>query len=144
MISFTIDDKSAAQDLVDFLERGYDFILDADLSSNEISRNRYLVFAEIRRLTTLYDNIEKILKDLQAASGINPATGWKFSFMKEKTYQLFNKENFNKLVPLTARMYRKRFVKPVQDIKTAAGLPVSTDKPADKELQGLQSLAGIS
>jgi len=53
VISFAVDDKVAANDLVDFLERGYDFVLDADVSNSEISINRYLVFMEIPRRTTM-------------------------------------------------------------------------------------------
>jgi hypothetical protein len=127
---------------VDFLERGYDFVLDADISNSEISINRYLVFMELARRTTMYEKIHKILSDLKAASGINP-NQWKFKFMKDKEYQPFTKENFDNIVPLSPKEYRKRYQKPIDDLKTAAGLPVSTAPVEDQDLKQLQNLAGI-
>lgn len=142
VISFALDDKAAAQDLVDFLERGYEFIVDADVSNSEVSNGRYLVFAEIRRISTLYDHIEKIISDLKAASKIKPSK-WSFKFMKEKDYMPLTRENFEAKVPLSSRSYRKQYIKPIEDMKNIAGLPVKTPPVEDKELKGLQSLAGI-
>jgi hypothetical protein len=42
--SFYVRDKQAGQDLVDWFEKGYDFILDADMSPGEVKPNRYLVY----------------------------------------------------------------------------------------------------
>lgn len=142
VISFTVDDKVAANDLVDFLERGYDFVLDADVSNSEISINRYLVFMEIPRRTTMYEKIQQILSDLKAASELKP-NQWRFKHMKDSDYQPFTEENFNATVALSPKEYRKRYQKPINDIKTAAGLPVSTPPVEDADLKQLQNLAGI-
>jgi hypothetical protein len=142
VISFAVDDRGAAQDLVDFLERGYEFVLDADISNSEVSNGRYLVFAEIRRISSLYDHVEKILRDLKAASDIKP-TGWRFKFMKDKDYTPLTRENFEAVVPLSSRAYRKQFIKPIEDMKNIANIPVVTPPVQDKELQSLQNLAGI-
>lgn len=142
VISFAVDDKVAANDLVDFLERGYDFVLDADVSNSEISINRYLVFMEIPRRTTMYERIQQILSDLKAASGFKP-NQWRFKHMKDPDYQPFTEQNFNSVVALSPKQYRKRYQKPINDIKTAAGLPVSTPPVEDEDLKQLQNLAGI-
>lgn len=142
VISFTVDDRAAANDLVDFLERGYDFVLDADVSNSEISTNCYLVFMEIPRRTTMYERIQEILSDLKAASGLKP-TQWRFKLMKEDQYQPFTEQNFNSVVARSPREYRKRYQKPINDIKTAAGLPVTTPPVEDQDLKQLQNLAGI-
>jgi hypothetical protein len=97
---------------------------------------------ELARRTTMYEKIHKILSDLKAASGINP-NQWKFKFMKDKEYQPFTKENFDNIVPLSPKEYRKRYQKPIDDLKTAAGLPVSTAPVEDQDLKQLQNLAGI-
>ena len=47
VVSFKVQGKEPANDLVSFLETGYDFILDADASPGEISPGRFLVFFEI-------------------------------------------------------------------------------------------------
>ena len=49
VFSFLIHDRQAAMDIVDFFEKGYDFILDADISTSEIRPGSYLVFVEILR-----------------------------------------------------------------------------------------------
>ena len=36
VVSFTVNEDQAASDLVDFIEKGYDFVLDADSTSGEI------------------------------------------------------------------------------------------------------------
>ena len=48
VLSFFLRDPTAAKDLMNWFERGYDFIIDADRSPGEIKKNRYLVFVEIR------------------------------------------------------------------------------------------------
>jgi hypothetical protein len=142
VISFAVDDRLAANDLVDFLERGYEFVLDASVSNSEVSNGRYLVFMEIRRLTSLFDHVEKVLKDLSAASGFK-LKQWQFKFMKDKQYQPMTRYNFESAVPLTAKNYRKRYVDPINDMKTVAGLPVTTPPVQDADLKQLQNLAGI-
>ena len=142
VVSFAVDDRNAALDLVTFLERGYDFVLDAEVSNSEVSPNRYLVFAEMPRRTTLYERISKILQDLVASSDLDP-NSWRFKYMKEKDYRPFTEEEFNQVVALSPKAYRKRYQKPIDDMKTAAGLPVTTPPVEDEDLKQLQNLAGI-
>ena len=40
-ISFTVTGQAAAKDLVKFLENGYSFILDADISSGQVKDDKY-------------------------------------------------------------------------------------------------------
>jgi hypothetical protein len=49
VLSFFTRDKGAAKDLMNWFEKGYDFVLDADQSPGEIKPNRYLVYVEMRR-----------------------------------------------------------------------------------------------
>ena len=46
VVSFKVASKEPALDLVNFIEKGYDFVLDADLSSGELDDGEYLVFVE--------------------------------------------------------------------------------------------------
>ena len=43
-LAFTIKNKQAGKDLSDWFERGYDFVLDAQVSDGEVSYGKYLVF----------------------------------------------------------------------------------------------------
>ena len=57
VLSFKITDKAPAEDLMSFIERGYDWVLDADVSSGELEDSEYLVFVEIERKPTAANHI---------------------------------------------------------------------------------------
>ena len=48
-LTFTVYSKLAAEDLVTWFERGYDFVLDASVSEGEIEPGKWLVFVEMER-----------------------------------------------------------------------------------------------
>ena len=49
-LSFTVKDKPPADDLVKFLEGGYSFILDSDVTAGEQNDGNYRVFVEIKEI----------------------------------------------------------------------------------------------
>ena len=49
VLSFTVLEKPAADDLVQFIESGYNFVLDADATSGEQSDGYYRVYVEMER-----------------------------------------------------------------------------------------------
>ena len=49
VLAFTVGSQKPADDLVEFMESGYDFVLDADASPGELSDGKYKVFVEIER-----------------------------------------------------------------------------------------------
>ena len=57
VVNFTAENKDAGQDLVDFLESGYDWILDSAVSPGTNNRGKYMVFVEIERNVDIKDNI---------------------------------------------------------------------------------------
>ena len=56
-VSFSLKEKAPAEDLVKFLESGYGFILDADVSPGEQHDGSYKVFVEIQRDRHIADNL---------------------------------------------------------------------------------------
>ena len=48
-LSFSLKEKAPADDLMHFLERGYNFILDADVTAGEQSDGTYKVFVEMEK-----------------------------------------------------------------------------------------------
>jgi hypothetical protein len=64
VISFKVSSKEPAVDLVGFIEKGYDFVLDADISSGEKSDGDYLVFVELERGHNLPERIHTLMKDI--------------------------------------------------------------------------------
>jgi hypothetical protein len=103
-VSFKIKQKLPAQDLVAYLENGYDWVLDADISTGEIVDGEYLVFLEIPRRKNLFERLQELFSDLRYLTGIKPEQiicKW----YKEPNYWKFNKDNFKKFVPDTPVKY---------------------------------------
>ena len=142
VVSFMVDDRSAAEDLIDFLERGYDYILDADLSTSEVRPGSYLVFVEIPRRSQFFDQITEIISDLQAASNIDPTT-WEFRYLRDETYLPLTRENILKYVPISPRAYRERFMTSLDEVRVAAGVPIKPKQPRNKLFDALKLLAGM-
>jgi hypothetical protein len=142
VVSFGVYDKNAAGDLVDFLERGYEFVLDADVSTSEVSTGKYLVFVEFLRRRRFYDQLIKVISDLRSASGIKPAK-WTFRYMKDTVTHPLTADAVEQVVPLSPKEYRKRFEKPIDAMKMNAGLDIGTKGPfEDPEISNLMSLSG--
>lgn len=107
VIAFTVKEKYPAIDLMEFMERGYNFILDADMSSGEESNGYYHVFVEIERTPNLPNQLSQLL------SGVGQLCGcyeWKFNYQKTKTLIEFNEQNILENVPLTAAEYENRLL----------------------------------
>ena len=111
--SFKVQGKEPANDLVSFLETGYDFILDADASPGEISPGKFLVFFELPRRTTAVDRIYQIVEEVLNLS-LQDIDEWKFAYgppeqrgtrRKVTTYP-FTKENMERFIPMSPKEYR--------------------------------------
>lgn len=69
-ITFKVHSKLVAEDLVTWLERGYEFILDASVSDGELEPGLWLVFVEIERRSKVPGRILHILDDLETLTGL--------------------------------------------------------------------------
>ena len=141
VVSFFVRDKQAAKDLMNWFEKGYDFVLDADQSPGEIKPNRYLVYLEMRRRNAAPGQIDEILRDLNTLTEYEP-DDWIMVYKKQK--HEWSPETFAELVPLTPNEYRQRTEGDLNEMRIAAGLDV---KPiytkVSKDLQAMQAAAGI-
>jgi hypothetical protein len=141
VVSFFVRDKQAAKDLMNWFEKGYDFVLDADQSPGEIKPNRYLVYLEMRRRNAAPGQIDEILNDLNTLTEYE-TDDWIMVYKKQK--HEWSPETFAKLVPLTPNEYRERTEGDLNEMRIAAGLDV---KPiytkVSKDLQAMQAAAGI-
>jgi hypothetical protein len=142
VISFFLRDPQAAKDLMNWFEKGYDFVLDADRSPGEIRPGRYLVYVELRRRSTAGGNVETLLNDLNTLTEFEDSSAWTMHY-KNKSIP-FSRDAFDATVPLTPRAYRERYEKDLNEVRIAAGMPVvTTYDPTDRALQTIQSAAGI-
>ena len=141
VISFFVRDQQAAKDLMNWFEKGYDFVLDADRSPGEIKPNRYLVYVEIRRRSTAGGHVELLLDDLGTLTEFDLGD-WTMHY--EDRSVPFSRDAFDSMVPLSPHAYRERKESELNEMRQAAGLPVTrTYDPRDPDLQAIQSAAGI-
>jgi hypothetical protein len=142
VLSFFVRDPQAAKDLMNWFEKGYDFVLDADRSPGEIKPNRYLVYVEIRRRSTAGGNVETLLNDLNTLTEFEDSSAWTMHYKGKEIP--FSRDTFDSTVPLTPKQYRDRYDQDLNEMRTAAGMPTKRIyNKDDKDLQSIQSAAGI-
>jgi hypothetical protein len=61
VVGFTVNEKEPAADLMEFIEKGYPFVLDADVSSGEERDGKYQVFVEIERNKQFPSNKQNVM-----------------------------------------------------------------------------------
>jgi hypothetical protein len=105
VVSFTVENQSPAKDLVSFIEKGYDFILDADVTPGELSNGKYKVFVELQRDRHVNENIVNMLYGIGKLAEID---GFKFRYYKSFNSLDATKENLEEAIPNSAQAYEQR------------------------------------
>lgn len=144
VVSFKVQGKQPAIDLVDFIEKAYPYVLDSDTSSGELEDGDYLVFIELERDGKLANEILEMVTDLENLTGITPRAV-RFTYGRDKKLFDLTKENIQHIVPLSPLMYRRRFPEDdIKDLKTAAGIEGETKAPVNDYTESLRRLGGIN
>jgi hypothetical protein len=141
VISFFVRDAQAAKDLMNWFEKGYDFVIDADRSPGEIRPNRYLVYVELRRRSNAGNHVENLLSDLNTLTEYN-VSDWLMHYDGKEVP--FTRDTFDSMVPLSPRAYREKKDLDLNEMRSAAGMPVkSIYEKDDPAIRTLQSSAGL-
>ena len=143
-LAFTIKNKQAGDDLCDWFERGYDFILDAQVSEGEVSPGRYLVFVEMNRRSSVPSSIIELLEDLKTLTDMK-LTDWTI-IVDDNEYEP-TEEVLKQVLVLSPHNYRveEEHEEELNEMRERAGLdvkPIYTDKQ-DAELRAFKSIAGL-
>lgn len=133
-VSFKVKQRMPADDLTSFIENGYDWVLDADVSSGEIDDGEYLVFVEIPRKTNIFKNLMEMLDDLEHLTDIK-LKDWNFKWYKQKEYVPLDEEAFNEVVPTTPLKYKQY----VEQFDTIA----NEQRQLSDDLAEIKKLSGI-
>jgi len=143
VISFKVKDKEPAQDLVNFIEKGYEWVIDADVSSGEMDDGDYVVFVECERDRDISKNLMTMMQDLINLTG-HKLKDWRVRYYKDQTDHKLTVESLNELIPQTPEEYAKRYGKrDIDKLKTAAGVKVTTKAPKNINTESLRIAAGI-
>ena len=140
VLSFFVRDKAAARDLMSWFEKGYEFVLDADVSPGEIKPGRYLVYLEIRRRSAAGRHVQSLLDDLSTLTEFEPKD-WRFTY-NDQEYD-WSEDKFEQVVPLTPDAYRREHESELNEWRTAAGLPAKRIHEVKPDVRSMQSAAGI-
>lgn len=143
VVSFKVKGKEPANDVVNFLEKGYDWIIDADVSSGEMEDGDYIVFVELERTPEVPEEIYRMVDDLQNVVDI-PVNKWRVRYYKDSQDHPLDQDTLARLIPTTPAAYQKRFGrKEIDDLKVAAGVEVDTKAPKNEYTESLRVAAGI-
>jgi len=102
VLSFTVNQAEPADDLENFIEMGYSFVLDADVSPGETDDGTYKVFVELERSRHVAEQIIEILDGLTKITGIDT---WRFRYFKGFKSQEATEENLAATVPADKESY---------------------------------------
>jgi len=140
VISFFVRGEQAARDLVNWFEKGYDWVMDADRSPGEIRPGRYLVYIEMRRRSTAGERVSEAIEDLATLTEFEPAD-WTMHYDGKTTP--FSKEEFDRQVPLSPKDYRAQKERDLNEMRAAAGIEPVQVFEREQDIRQLQSAAGI-
>ena len=159
VISFKVSGKEPGADLVSFIEKGYDFVLDADVSSGEKEGGDYLVFVELQRSEELPEQIMAIMNDLINLTE-QTIEDWRVRYYKSIVDSELTPEVLADIIPLTSEAYDAKYgkdddeeeiavtepediTKDLDQMKTTARIPVTTKAPVNDFTESLRVAAGL-
>ena len=144
VVTFQAKDRFPARDLMEFIERGYNFVLDADVSSGENSQGEYSVFVEIERTPKLAEQIKELTYGIKKLTGLDE---WRFRYYKDRDVHEATEENIKRIVPSSAGMYESAvarfkteevksfFNKTLMDDFTLEDSVITIHKPFDQKIK---------
>jgi hypothetical protein len=105
VISFNVKSKDAAEDLESFIEKGYKFVLDADVSPGEVKEGKYKVFVEMERDKNLSSRIVEILDGVKK---LVDTEDFRFRYYRSFRSNLADLESLSNAVPTTPNQYENK------------------------------------
>jgi len=157
VVSFKVAGKEPSADLVSFIEKGYGFVLDADVSSGEKEGGDYLVFVELERSEKLPEQIMSIINDLMNLTK-QKIEDWRVRYYKSTSDNDLSEEVLADIIPLTSEEYDAKYgeedeevdtvepediTKDLDAMKSAAGLNIDTVAPKNEYTESLRVAAGL-
>lgn len=102
VLSFTVEQKEPAEDLVNFCERGYEFVLDADSTPGELNDGKYKVFVEMERNRHVPENIIELLDGVGKLAEVDD---FKFRYYKSFQSQPVSQLSLEETIPVSKEDY---------------------------------------
>lgn len=144
VLSFHVKDRAPAKDMMEFIEKGYHFVLDSDVSSGENEDGEYSVFVELPRSSRLAEHIREVTYGIKKLTGIED---FKFKYHKQNSVHDVTEETLKSVIPGTPEAYdglltrvrtegiKHFFSKTLMDDLTLDGDVITIHKPFNNQIQ---------
>lgn len=145
VVSFKVGGKDPAIDLVNFIEKGYDWVIDADTSAGEMDDGDYIVFVEMERTPKVPAQIMEMINDLTGLTENEPSS-YRVRYHKNSEEYECNEETLRGIIPHTPHDYLQKVSKDkeaLDKLKAASGVRVDTKAPKNDYTESLRVAAGI-
>lgn len=145
-LAFTVKGKDVGEDLSDWFEGGYDFVLDAQVSDGELSPGKYLVFVEMNRRSTVPERIMELLSDLKTLTNLK-VDEWTV-IVDDKEYKP-EEEILKQVIICSPGRYREiegdeEDEEEINEMRELSGLEPVKDLPEqDAEIKSFKAMAGL-
>jgi len=142
-LAFTVNSEASGNDLVDWFERGYDWVLDANISEGELSPGKYLVFVEMKRRIAVPERIVELITDLKTLTDLS-INEWTV-IVDEEDYEA-DEDVLKQVIPISPHEYREENdnEEELNEMRHRAGLDtVNLHGEPDSELKAFISMAGL-
>lgn len=148
VIGFTVLGKEPADDIVSFVEKSYDWVLDADVSSGETSDGNYMVFVELQRKPESPKHIYEMLEDLMNLTD-QSVEDWTFSYYNKDDKLPVTLENLEDKIITSPEEYEEKTSNDLEEsialnnLRAMAGVKIQPKKTTDMGILNIQIQAGI-
>jgi hypothetical protein len=141
-LAFIIKSEQAGNDLVDWFEKGYEWVLDASVSEGELSPGKYLVFVELSRRSAAPERIIELIEDLKTLTGVG-INDWTV-IVDDDDYPA-ELDVLQKVIITSPHQYRveKEKEEELNEMRKVAGLEVKRLHTEDAEIRAFKSMAGL-
>ena len=143
VISFKVKGKEPANDLMNFIEKGYDWVIDADVSSGEMDDGDYIVFVECERNEEIPANIITMMQEVMNITG-QKVGQWRVRYRGGSEDYPLSVSSLKEMIPTSPEEYKKRYGSDdIDKMKAAAGVKVTTKAPKNDYTESLRIAAGL-
>lgn len=142
-LAFEVENEQAGNDLTEWFEKGYDFVLDSQVSEGENEKGKYLVFVELERRLKVPQRIIELLDDLYTLTDIK-LNDW--VVMVDNNKNKADIDSLKKVIKLSPHEYKKEVEKQeeLNEFREIAGLSTKPIyKKTDEQLKAFTNLAGL-
>jgi hypothetical protein len=124
-LDFTVKGKAPAQDLAEWFEKGYDWVIDGDISPGEVRPGQFITFVEMNRRLKSPERIVEMIEDLETLTGFT-LDKWKLKIANQELE--LTVDNIRKHLVVSPHEYRE----------------VHPDETGDDALNEWKQIAGVS